>query len=198
MRTRAVSFSAVLLLIALVAAAIGSRVPVSASLQTTGTPAASPADEGTPVATDEETPTPEATETGIITIVLWYQQNDNGELLYLYPVISSDSLIYAAESLDNDARVGRIVFEESRNDGYPRIRIGDGDYFDAYPVYAADPNTVQRWLYFDDDPVIRPSTMVMQINGIRGTYDGWAGTATFISRGGDQGGLVVIAIRPPE
>jgi hypothetical protein len=197
MRTRAVSLSAVLVLIALVAAVIGSRSPASARLQTTGTPAASPAANGTPVAADE-TPTAEATETGIITIVLWYQQNDNGELLYLYPVTSTDTLIYSAESLDNDARVGRIVFEESRNDGYPRIRIGDGDYFDAYPVYAADPNTVQRWLYFDDDPTVRPSTMVMQINGIRGTYDGWAGTATFISRGGDQGGLVVIALRPPE
>lgn len=194
MRTPALTLSAGLLLLALVAASIGTQSPVSARLQTGGTPAASPA---TPVA-DEETPTPEATPTGIITIVLWYQQNEGGELLYLYPLESDDAMIYGPASMDSGNRVGRIVFEESRNDGYPRIRLGDGDYFDAYPVYVDDPNTVQRWIYFDDDPTVRPSTMVMQIVGIRGGYDNWVGTATFISRGGDQGGLVVIAIKEPE
>jgi hypothetical protein len=184
-------------MLALVAAMHGTQSPVSARLQTGGTPAATPATDGTPV-TDEETPTPEATATGIITIVLWYQQNESGELLYLYPVESEDALIYGPGSMESGDRVGRIVFEESRNDGYPRIRLGDGDYFDAYPVYVDDPNTVQRWIYFDDDPVVRPSTMVMQIVGIRGTYDEWIGTATFISRGGDQGGIVVIAIKEPE
>jgi hypothetical protein len=39
--------------------------------------------------------------------------------------------------------------------------------------------------------------MVMQIVGIRGEYEDWFGTATFISRGTNQGGIMVIAISPP-
>jgi len=197
MRIRALALSAGLIIFALMAALIGTEPQASARLQTDGTPADTPADEGTPVAADEE-PTAETPDSGIVTIVLWYQQNAGGEILRLMPITSTDGVVVTKGEAEGDAQEGRIVFEESRNDGYPRIRVGSDNYFDAYPVYPGDPNSVQRWIYFNDDPVIRPATMVMQIVGIRGDYEDWFGTATFISRGGDQGGILVIAIAPPE
>jgi hypothetical protein len=194
MRTRATALIASLAIVAFLAGLIGSQPPASARLQRAGTPAASPAAQGTPVAAE----TPTATPSGIVTIVMWYQQNATGEILQLFPVTSDDGIVYTEATAESDAQRGRIVFEESRNDGNPRIRIGNDNYFDAYPVFPGDPNSVQRWLYFDDDPNVRPATMVMQITGIRGTWENWQGTATFISRGIDQGGIVIIAIRPPE
>jgi hypothetical protein len=198
MRIRAVLLSAGLIMFALIAALIGTQPQASARLQTGGTPAASPVDEGTPVAVDDAEPTAESPESGIVTIVLWYQQNEGGLILRLMPITSKDGVVVTRGKAEGKAQQGRIVFEESRNDGYPRIRVGDNNYFDAYPVYPGDPASVQRWIYFNDDPLIRPATMVMQIEGIRGDYENWFGTATFISRGGMQGGILVIAISPPE
>jgi hypothetical protein len=183
-----------LTIVAFLAALIGSQPQASARLQRAGTPAASPAAQGTPV--EEETPT--SAPSGIVTIVMWYQQNASGEILQLFPVTSDDGVVYTQGEASGEEQRGRIVFEESRNEGYPRIRIGNDNYFDAYPIYPGDPSSVQRWFYFDDDPNVRPATMVMQITGIRGAWENWQGTATFISRGIDQGGMVIIAIRPPE
>jgi hypothetical protein len=197
MRIRALALSAGLIMFALMAALNGTEPQASARLQTDGTPADTPDEEGTPVAADEE-PTAETPDSGIVTIVLWYQQNAGGEILRLMPITSTDGVVVTRGEAEGDAQEGRIVFEESRNGGYPRIRVGSDNYFDAYPVYPGDPNSAQRWIYFNDDPVIRPATMVMQIVGIRGDYEDWFGTATFISRGGDQGGIVVLAIAPPE
>lgn len=196
MRTRAMALIASLTIVAFLAALIGSQPQASARIQRAGTPAATPAEEGTPVA--EKEPTEAPAENGIVTIVLWYQQNASGEILQLMPVTTDDGIVYTQGKAEGDEQQGRIVFEESRNEGYPRIRVGNDNYFDAYPVYPGDPSSVQRWFYFDDDPNVRPATMVMQITGIRGTWEDWQGTATFISRGTDQGGIVVIAIRPPE
>jgi hypothetical protein len=194
MRTRAMVLIAGLTIVAFLAAMIGSQPQASARLQRAGTPAATPRTQGTPVAAE----TPTATPSGIVTIVMWYQQNATGEVLQLFPVTSDDGIAYAEGTAESDTQRGRVVFEEARNEGYPRIRIGNDNYFDAYPVFPGDPNSVQRWTYFDDDPNVRPATMVMQITGIRGTWEKWQGTATFISRGSDQGGIVIIAIRPPE
>ena len=196
MRTRAMALIAGLMMIALLAVMIGIQPQASASLQRGGTPAASPEDEGTPVAADETT-TPETPDSGIVTIVLWYQQNASGEILQLMPVTTDDQILYTRGTAEADAQEGRVVFDESRNEGYPRIRVGKDNYFDAYPVYPGDPASVQRWYYFDDNPEVRPATMVMQITGIRGDYEDWFGTATFISRGIDQGGILVIAVSPP-
>jgi hypothetical protein len=196
MRTRAMALIAGLTIVAFLAALLGSQPQASARLQTGGTPEATPVENGTPVA--GETPTEAPADSGIVTIVMWYQQNEAGTILQLYPVTSEDGVTFARGKAESDAQGGRVVFEEARNEGYPRIRVGDGDYFDAYPIYPGDPASVQRWYYFDDDPSLRPATMVMQIVGIRGTYEDWNGTATFISRGINQGGLLVIAVRPPE
>ena len=196
MRSRAIALSTSLMLIALFAVLIGALPNASATLQADGTPVSgTPVDDATPVAADEdETPTPD--ESGIITIVLWYQQSSDGEVLQLMPITSDGILATRGEAAD-ESQEGRVVFDESRNEGYPRIRVGEENYFDAYPVYPDDPNTVQRWIFFDDDPALRPATMVMQIVGIRGDYEDWTGTASFISRGLDQGGIMVIAISPP-
>jgi hypothetical protein len=195
MRTRAMALVAGLVLIAALAAMIGGKPVVSARLQTGGTPEATPVEEATP-AEPEETPAEE--ETGIVVIVMWYQQNESGENLQLSPLTTTDDLVYSRGRAEDDAHGGRVVFEESRNEDYPRIRIGERNYFDAYPVYVDDPTTAQRWIFFDDDPELRPATMVMQVVGIRGEYEDWEGTATFISRGTEEGGVMVLAIRPPE
>ncbi len=203
MRTRFLAITAALVAFAFIATMLVGDVPVRA-LQNDASPAASPvAEETTPEVTEEdegiEDPpaeeTPEQTSP-IVTMVFWYQQNSDGEILYLSPIVYDGFVATPAEPA-NESEEGRIVFEESRNDGYPRIRVGEDIYFDASPLFAEDPNSVQRWLYYEDDPNIRPATMMMQITGIRGEYEGWFGTATFISRGGEQGGLLVIAISPP-
>lgn len=191
MRKRALALSAALLMIALLAAVIGSHPNAIARLQTDATPAGTPVDDATPVVDETEVP-----DSGIVTLVLWYQQNESGDILLIGP-IALDGVEATQGEPASDEEAGRVVFDEARNEGYPRIRVGEDNYFDAYPVYVDDPNTVQRWTFFDDDPVIRPATMVMQIVGIRGQYEDWFGTATFISRGTDQGGIVVIAISPP-
>ncbi len=196
MRTRAMALIAGLTIVAFLAALLGSQPQASARLQTGGTPEASPTDNGTPVA--EASPTEAPPDSGIVTIVMWYQQNETGEFLRLFPAASTDGITYTRGKIENDTQGGRVVFEEARNEGYPRIRVGQTDYFDAYPIYPGDPSSVQRWYYFDDDSTVRPATMVMQIVGIRGTYEDWNGTATFISRGINQGGIMIIAIRPPE
>ena len=190
MRTRALAIMASLMMIALVAVLINTQAPARA-LQSDASPVASPVDEATPVAEEED-----VAESGIVTMVLWYQQNSTGEILQLTPIEYDGFMATQADAAD-ETEQGRVVFDESRNEGYPRIRVGEDNYFDAYPVYPDDPNTVQRWLYFDDDPEIRPATMVMQLVGIRGEYEDWIGTATFISRGSEQGGILVIAISPP-
>lgn len=199
MRTRFLAITAALVAFAFVAAMLGGDAPVRA-LQNDASPVASPVDEETtPAATEDDAAaaeeTPEQTSP-IVSMVFWYQQNSTGDILYLSPIEYDGFMATPAEPA-NEAEEGRIVFEESRNDGYPRIRVGEDIYFDAAPLFAEDPNSVQRWLYYDDDPNVRPATMMMQITGIRGEYEGWFGTATFISRGGDQGGLLVIAISPP-
>jgi hypothetical protein len=196
MRIRAITLSAGLVVIALLAALIASGPGASARLQSDGSPEATPVTDATP-AEPEETPTEEADE-GIVIIAMWYQQNEDGEILQLTPLTSEDELIYTRGRAQTEEQGGRVVFEESRNEDFPRIRIGEGNYFDAYPVYPDDPTTAQRWIFFDDDPELRPATMVMQIVGIRGDYEDWEGTATFISRGLDQGGVMILAIRAPE
>lgn len=195
MRTRALAITAALMMVALVALLIQSQ-PAAGALQTDASPVASPVGDATPVAADQGDEPDQAADDGIVTMVFWYQQSSDGQILYLSPIEYNGFEATRAEPGD-ETEEGRIVFEESRNDGYPRIRVGEDNYFDAYPVYPDDPNTVQRWLYFDEDPEIRPATMVMQIVGIRGDYEDWDGTATFISRGSRQGGILVIALLPP-
>ena len=196
MRRRASAILAGLLIVALMGFVLGANPPASARLQDDdGTPVGTPTgEEGTPVAEPEATETPEPS--GIVTIVMWYQQNESGEILQLRPIIYEDLVASSGEPAD-DTEAGRVVFDEERNDGFPRIRVGEENYFDAFPIYAEDPASVQRWFYYNDDPSIRPATMVMQVIGIRGDYDGWFGTATFVSRGGNQGGIMVLAVSPP-
>lgn len=190
MRTRGFFSVFAIALIAFGILLSGGSGQVSARFQTDATPEGTPVESGTPVAGNETEPS------GIVTMVLWYQQSEDGEMVQLSPV-SIDGFVTTKGEIKTDEDGGRVVWDEPRNENYPRIRLGQDDYFDAYPVYPDDPNTVQRWFYFDDDPEVRPATMVMQIVGIRGQYEDWFGTATFISRGSDQGGIMVIAINPP-
>jgi len=191
MRIRGIYPVIAVLIIALgILASMGSG-KVGARFQTDATPAGTPVDNATPVADESAT-----ADEGIVTLVLWYQQNGKGDILQLSP-IKLDGFDATRDTVDNDSEGGRVVFEEANNEGYPRIRIGEGEYFDARPLFPDDPESVQRWFYYNDDPALRPATMVMQIVGIKGQYEDWYGTATFISRGTKQGGIMVVAINPP-
>ena len=197
MRKQASALLAGLLIVATLAFVLGTNSPARALQADDGTPVGTPTDdEATPVGEPEEEPEETPEPSGIVTIVMWYQQNEGGQILMLRP-ISYDGVIAESGEPADDSQAGRVVFDEERNDGFPRIRVGDENYFDAFPIYEEDPASVQRWFYYNDDPEIRPATMVMQIIGIRGTYEDWFGTATFISRGIDQGGIMVIAVSPP-
>ncbi|HRA47229.1 MAG TPA: hypothetical protein PK819_04075, partial [Thermomicrobiales bacterium] len=155
MRTRRSFPLIALLLLTLVILGALHSSPADARLQTDGTPVGTKTDDATPVAA-QKTKTPES---GIVTLVLWYQQNETGEILLLSPT-TNDGFVFSKGEAKNDNEEGRVVFEESRNEGYPRIRIGDGNYFDAAPLYVDDPSTVQRWFYYNDDATLRPATMV--------------------------------------
>ena len=61
-----------------------------------------------------------------------------------------------------------------------------------------DPDTVFRWLYLNDEQGERPATLVMQIECTDSpAYEGYTGTATFVSRASEAGGVLVIVLNPP-
>jgi hypothetical protein len=120
-------------------------------------------------------------------------QDETGDFLVLTPV-EIDGLELTAGEPEAEIET-QVDFESPRNDNLPWIRYGN-NVFEAYPVLD-DPGLVQRWVYFDEDPEARPSTLVLQVVGARGVYEGYEGTATFISRGGEVGGTLILALDAP-
>jgi hypothetical protein len=154
-----------------------------AATETTTAEAAS----GTPVA---ETPT------AVITLVLWYDQTPNGGPLKLSPIQINENGVAGPSTAANPTLTGSVDFEDPNANDLPRITIGDS-HLDGYAVTPDDPNTVLRWTYYNDDPDLRPATLVVQVNASAGPYKGYDGTATFISRASKAGGVLVIALNPP-
>jgi hypothetical protein len=150
--------------------------------------------DATPAA--ESNGTPEANQpVQVVTLVAWYQQDPSGEFLTIGPLTANPALV-ARPGTDGDT--GRADFDDPDNDDLPRITIGDST-FDAYPLDPEDPATVFRWLYFNDEQGTRPATLVMQIECTASPiYKGYTGTATFVSRASEAGGVLVIVLNPPE
>jgi hypothetical protein len=147
---------------------------------------------------DTASPEAEATETparvDVVTLVAWYQQDPSGEFLSIGPITTNQFQVAAA---GGEGLTGRADFDDPDNDDLPRIALGDS-VFDAYPLDPDDPATVFRWLYFNGEQGERPATLVMQIECTSSpAYQGYVGTATFISRGADIGGVLVIVLNPP-
>ena len=67
-------------------------------------------------------------------------------------------------------------------------------------IYSDRPEEIPklRRVYFNDDPTLRPATLVMQIVAVKGPYQGYEGTVTFVSRAPEAGGVMVIVLNPPE
>jgi hypothetical protein len=162
------------------AGTLGHRVGAQES-----TPEATPAaDEVEPAATEQ----PE-----IVTLIAWYQADEENDLLVLVPLETSPAGV-ASPGEPTDALTGTVDFEAERNaGGLPRITLG-GSIFDAYPIVEGDRNSVQQWFFFQGNDTGRPATLVMQVTADAGPYEGAIGTATFMSRALDSTGVVVIVL----
>jgi hypothetical protein len=151
------------------------------------------AQEATPGATPVAEETVEETAE-IVTLVAWYQADEENDLLVLVPLETSPAGIASGGDADGAALTGSVDFEAERNaGGLPRITLGDS-IFDAYPLVEGDRNSVQQWLFFQGNDSGRPATLVMQVTADAGPYEGAVGTATFISRSLDSTGVVVIVL----
>ncbi|MCC6705378.1 MAG: hypothetical protein IT334_10910 [Thermomicrobiales bacterium] len=154
-----------------------------------GTPEATPAAEET----DEEA-TGEETAPNIVTLVAWYQADEENDLLVLVPLQISPAGVASPGQANDQALNGSVDFEAERNaGGLPRITLGNS-IFDAYPLVEGDRNSVQQWFFFQGNESGRPATLVMQVTADAGPYEGAIGTATFISRSLDSTGVVVIVL----
>jgi hypothetical protein len=145
------------------------------------TPVAGPS---TPVAT---------TGGGIVTLVGWYTRDSSGNFLNIGPIDVNENMVAKAGEPTAGSITGRLDFDDPGNDDLPRIRIGKS-ILDAVPVNPDDPSTTQRWTYYNDDPSLRPSTLVMQVKAVGGPYVGARGTATLVSRSEDGTGVIVIVL----
>ena len=175
--------------------------------QTRGTPAASPA--ATPLTlttvqpTTEPTaePTAEATEAPatarIVTLVAWYRLDEAEDVLRLEPIETNANFVAGIGEPQDRQLEGQIDFDAEENDDLPRITLGES-ILDARPVSPDDPESTLRWTYYNDDPEVRPGTLVMQVEGTDGPYEGFIGTATLVSRALDSTGVIVIVLRPAE
>lgn len=161
----------------------------SAAAQDNATPEATPvapAAEGTPVAQPIR----------VITLVSWYQTDASGEFIQVGPLASNDQLI-AGPGDSTNALTGRADFDGPEDDGIPEITLGDS-VFHGVPAIAGDANTMFRWTYPEGDGALRPATLVIQVEAVAGPYDGFTGSATFISRSTAPGsGVIVIMLNPP-
>ena len=181
---RPLGIAALWLLVAALAGSVmlgfGSSARAALRLQD-GTPAASPAAQA-------------PAETDLVTIVASYLPDATGNLLVLRPLDTDDDAV--ADLSDEEGGIGTVDFAAIGND-LPRITLGEST-FDAYIRYEGDLNGGLRWTWFFDEPNVRPATLVVQIAGTAGPYNQYNGTATFISRAENAGGVLVLAINPPE
>ena len=171
------------LLIAIVAAGIFAN---------TGNPASAKLQEATP----EAAGTPTAGPVEVVTLVAWYSPDPSGEFLTIGPIRTNDALVAGAAEVTDRSLTGDVDFDDAGNDDLPRITLGESA-FNAYPVNSDDIESTFRWVYTDEDSSLRPATLVLQIEAVKGPYKGYIGTATFVSRAFEAGGVLIIVLNPP-
>ncbi|MDQ3693101.1 MAG: hypothetical protein M3464_05695 [Chloroflexota bacterium] len=174
-------------LIALVSAAwLG--VGAQPGLGQEATPAA-----GTPIAAPTTAPpVVEPATTNVVTLAGWYANDPSGEFLTILPLSVAGDRVASADP--NGDSIGRADLPLPET-GLPRFTIGDSS-FDGYLRFEGD--VPERWTWLDDTEGFRPATLVIQVQGISGPYQGYFGTATLVSRDDLAGGVIVLALRPPE
>jgi hypothetical protein len=149
--------------------------PTQAPAQPTTVPA------GTPVA---------PAETDVVTLVLWYQNATDQDIIELYPVATDAGFV--ARPQQGAAAVGTVDFPE---EGIPTVVVGNT----TFETYPRPDGVIERWTWLDDFEGARPATLVMQLAGLDGTYQNYFGTGTFVSRDeGGAGGVLTLALRPPS
>ena len=154
-----------------------------------GTPEPEPTDDAIEEEVADEAATPE-----IVTLVAWYQADEEDDLLVLLPLQVSPAGVATAGGPSDQSLTGTVDFEAERNaGGLPRITLGNS-IFDAYPIVEGDRNSVQQWFFFQGNETGRPATLVMQVTADAGPYQGAIGTATFVSRALDSTGVVIIVL----
>ena len=143
-----------------------------------------------PAATPEAAAPAPAAQTDVVTMVLWYANSANADILELYPLATDGTFV--ASQAAGAAAAGTIDFPE---DGSPPVIVVGESSFLTYP--RAD-GVIERWTWLDDFEGARPATLVMQMSGQSGPYQNYYGTATMMSRDeGGAGGVLVVALRPP-
>jgi hypothetical protein len=189
---------ALLLLLGLVAAA--PAVARQEASPAPGTPAAQPTPpqpQPTPApAQPAETPAatpaaPVTAATDVVTLVLWYANPPDQDVIQLFPLDTAGGLV--ANPPQGVASVGTADFP-APEEGVPTIVVGDT----TFETYPRPDGVIERWTWLDDFEGARPATLVMQLAGVSGAYQGYYGTASFISRDeAGAGGVLVLALRPP-
>ena len=149
--------------------------PTPAPAQPTAVPAATPA---------------APAETDVVTLVLWYQNATNQDIIELYPLATDAGFV--ARPQQGAAAVGTVDFPE---EGVPTVVVGNT----TFETYPRPDGVIERWTWLDDFEGARPATLVMQLSGLDGTYQNYFGTGTFVSRDeGGAGGVLTLVLRPPS
>ena len=149
--------------------------PTQAPAQPTTVPAATPA---------------APAETDVVTLVLWYQNATNQDIIELYPLATDAGFV--ARPQQGAAAVGTVDFPV---EGIPTVVVGNT----TFETYPRPDGVIERWTWLDDFEGARPATLVMQLSGVDGTYQNYFGTGTFVSRDeGGAGGVLTLALRPPS
>jgi hypothetical protein len=152
--------------------------PTQAPAQPTAVPAVPAATPAVPAATD------------VVTLVLWYQNAANQDIIELYPITTDAASV--ARPQPGAAAVGTADFPE---DGVPTVVVGNT----TFETYPRPDGVIERWTWLDDFEGARPATLVMQLSGLDGTYQNYFGTGTFVSRDeGGAGGVLILVLRPPS
>jgi hypothetical protein len=129
-------------------------------------------------------------ETDVVTLVLWYQNATDQDIIELYPLATDAGFV--ARPQQGAAAVGTVDFPV---EGIPTIVVGNT----TFETYPRPDGVIERWTWLDDFEGARPATLVMQLAGLDGTYQNYFGTGTFVSRDeGGAGGVLTLALRPPS
>ena len=162
-------------------ATLAAGTPAVIQIQPTQAPQPTTVPAGTPVA---------PVETDVVTLVLWYQNAANQDIIQLYPIATDAGFV--ARPQQGAAAVGTVDFPE---EGVPTVVVGNT----TFETYPRPDGVIERWTWLDDFEGARPATLVMQLSGLDGTYQNYFGTGTFVSRDeGGAGGVLTLVLRPPS
>jgi hypothetical protein len=196
MRQPGLTAPGLLIIATLLLAGIAGVTPVAA-WQDASPPAGTPAfieiqptqAPAQPTTVPAGTPVPPA-QTDVVTLVLWYQNATDQDIIELYPLATDAGFV--ARPQQGAAAVGTVDFPE---EGIPTVVVGNT----TFETYPRPDGVIERWTWLDDFEGARPATLVMQLAGLDGTYQNYFGTGTFVSRDeGGAGGVLTLALRPPS